>query len=158
VRVQASAALAVDFFHVETVTLRRIYVLVALEIETRYLHVLGVTANPDGAWTTQQARNLLLDLGEGAAAFGYLVRDRAGQFTAVFDAVLAGAGIDVVKFLPAAPRERLRGTVRADRPDRADRPHADLRRTPPTPGASQVRPRLQRAPPAPGSAATAATP
>ncbi len=85
-------------------TLRRIYVLVALEVETRYLHVLGVTANPDGAWTTQQARNLLLDLGGRAAGFSYLVRDRAGQFTAAFDAVLADAGIDVVKIPPRSPR------------------------------------------------------
>jgi predicted RNase H-like HicB family nuclease len=68
-------------------------VLVALEIETRHVHILGVTANPDEAWTTQQARNLLLDLGERAAAFGYLVRDRAGQFTAAFDTVLPGAGV-----------------------------------------------------------------
>jgi putative transposase len=100
-RVQASTALAADFFHVDTVTLRRIYVLVALEIETRDLHILGITANPDGAWTTQQARNLLLDLADRTAGFSYLVRDRAGQFTAAFDAVLAGAGIDVVKIPPA---------------------------------------------------------
>ena len=104
-------------------TLRRIYVLVALEIETRYLHVLGVTANPDGAWTTQQARSLLLDLGERAAAFRYLVRDRAGQFTAAFDAVLADAGIDVVKIPARSPRanafaERFVLTARTELTDR----------------------------------------
>jgi putative transposase len=122
-RVQASAALAVDFFHVDTVTLRRIYVLIALEVESRVVHILGATANPDGAWTTQQARNLLLDLGERAAGFRYLVRDRAGQFTAAFDAVLAGAGIDVVKIPPRSPRanayaERFVLTARTELTDR----------------------------------------
>jgi hypothetical protein len=71
------------------VTLRRLYVLFVLEVESRYLRILGVTANPDGAWTAQQARNLLGELGERAAVFRYLVRDRAGQFTAAFDTVLA---------------------------------------------------------------------
>jgi putative transposase len=103
-RVQASTALAVDFFHVDTMTLRRIYVLVALEIETRYLHILGATANPDGPWTTQQIRKLLLDLAERTTAFSYLVRARAGQFTIAFDTVLADAGIDVVKIPPRSPR------------------------------------------------------
>jgi transposase InsO family protein len=122
-RTQASTALAVDFFQVETVTLRRLYVLFVLEVESRYPHILGVTANPDGAWTTQQARNLLLDLDERAAAFRYLVRDRAGQFTAAFDAVLADAGIDVLKIPPRSPRanayaERFVLTARTEPTDR----------------------------------------
>ena len=90
--------LAVDFFDVDcAVTLRRLYVLF---VGDRYLHVLGVTGHPDGPWTTQQARNLVMDLGEQVARFRFLVRDRTGQFTAAFDAVLADAGIDVVKIPP----------------------------------------------------------
>ena len=67
-----------------------------------------MTANPDGPWTAQQIRNLLMDLGDRAAEFRFLVRDRAGQFTASFDAVLAGAGIEAVKIPPRSPRAKPR--------------------------------------------------
>ena len=96
--------MAVDFFHVDcAITLKRIYVLFALEVRSRYVHILGTTSHPAGAWTTQQARNLQMDLDDHAASFRLLVRDRAGQFTTAFDAVPAGAGIDTVRSRRAVP-------------------------------------------------------
>jgi hypothetical protein len=97
-------------FHVDcAVTLRRIYVFFVIEAGTRHVHALGVTARPDGAWTVQQARNLLTGPGEYAARSRFLARDRAGQFTGAFDAVLPGAGTEAVKIPPRSPKaKRLR--------------------------------------------------
>jgi putative transposase len=121
---QASATLATDFFHVDcAVTLQRLYCLFVMEVGSRYVHILGITANPDGLRTAQQIRNLLMDLGDRAADFRFLVRDRAGQFTTSFDSVLAGAGIEAVKIPPRSPcanayAERFVLTARTEVTDR----------------------------------------
>jgi putative transposase len=120
---QAATMLATGFFHAGCATLQRLYCLFVMEIGSRYVHILGVTANPDGPWTTQQIRNLLMDLGDRATDFRFLVQDRAGQFTAAFDAVLADTGIVAVKIPPRSPRanayaERVVLTTRTEVTDR----------------------------------------
>ena len=123
-RTQAATMLACDFFHVDcAVTLQRLYCFFMMELSSRSVHIVGVTANPDGPWTVQQIRNLLMDLSDRAAQFRFLIRDRAGQFTASFEAVLADAGITAVKIPPRSPRAnaytaRFVLTVRAEVTDR----------------------------------------
>jgi putative transposase len=116
---QARGILAVDFVHVDTVLLRRLYALIVIEHGTRRVHLAGITAHPDGAWTTQAARNFLMDLGQRAASAKFLIRDRAGQFTDSFDAVFQADGIRIVASPPQAPRanaicERMIGTLRRE--------------------------------------------
>jgi transposase InsO family protein len=112
------------FFHVDcAATLQRLYCLVVIEAGSRYVHILGVTAHPDGPRATQQIRNLLMHLGDRAADFRFPGRDRAGQFTASFDAALAGAGIEAVQIPPRSPRanacaERFVLTARTEVTDR----------------------------------------
>ena len=120
---QARGILAVDFVHVDTVLLRRIYALIVIEHGTRHVHLAGLTANPDGVWTTQAARSFLMDLGHRTASIKFLIRDRAGQFTGAFDAVFQTEGIRILASPPQAPRanaicERMIGTLRRELFDR----------------------------------------
>jgi putative transposase len=138
--------LAADFFHVDcAVTLQRLYCLFVIEPGSRYAHILGVTAHPDGPRATQQIRNLLTDLGDRATDFKFLVRDRAGQCTESAAAAPAGAGIQAPKSRPEA-RERSCGKVRTHGLDRGHRPDADPRRTPPARRDGRARGPVQRAP------------
>ena len=120
---QARGIIAADFVHVDTVLLRRLYALIIIEHGTRRVHLAGITAHPDGAWTTQAARNVLMDLGRRAATVKFLIRDRAGQFTSSFDAVFTADGIRILPTPPQAPRanaicERMIGTLRREAFDR----------------------------------------
>jgi putative transposase len=155
---QAHAILAVDFAHVDTVFLRRLYVLIVIEHERRRVHLAGITAHPTWAWVAQQARNLLMDLDDRANQFRFLIRDRDSKFTAAFDAVFTAADIRIIRSPIRAPRanaiaERFIGTLRRECLDHilitgprhldavlreftqhynAHRPHRSLHQRPPT--------------------------
>jgi putative transposase len=120
---QARGILAAGFVHADTVLLRRIYALIIIEHGTRRAHLAGMTAFPDGAWTTQAARNFLMDFAQRAASARFLYPDRAGQFTDTPDAVSATAGIRILLSPTPAPRanaicERTTGILRREVPDR----------------------------------------
>jgi transposase InsO family protein len=120
---QARGIVAVDFVHVDTVLLRRLYALIVIEHDSRRVHLAGITANPDGAWTTQAARNFLMDRSARVTPIKFLLRDRAGQFTSSFDAVFTAAGMRILASPPQAPRanaicERMIGTLRRELFDR----------------------------------------
>ena len=122
-RTQAAGILAVDFLHVDTVLCKRLYVLVFIEHGARRMHLGGVTANPTGAWTVQQARNLALSLDQRFEDLRFLIHDRGSNFTASFDAIFQATGTRILVTAVQAPRmnaicERLISTLRREVLDR----------------------------------------
>ena len=158
-RQQAAGIVACDFLTVDTIWLRRLYVLFFIEHGTRRVHLAGVTGNPDGAWVTQQARNLLLVLEKRGRRVRFLLRDRDAKFSRSFDDVFPlggcrGAG----DARPGAPGERLRGAVGAHRPHRVLGLAPYCRTWASGAGPSGVRRALQRTPPTPSARAASTRP
>jgi hypothetical protein len=153
---QAAGIMACDFFTVDTIWLRRLYVLFFIELDTRRVHLSGVTANPDGAWVTQQARNLLVVIAERGQQLRFLIRDRDTKFTRSFDDVFRSEGADVLITPVQAPKRQRQRLCRALDPNGAGRMPglaADQGARTPRAGASGLRRALQRPPPASGARA-----
>ena len=144
---QAKTIAAVDFFHVDTVFLRRLYVLFVIEHHHRRVHLAGVTACPAAAWTVQQARNTLMDFGKRTDGLKFLIRDRDAKYTDAFDAVFTAAGMRIITTPVRAPRanaicERWIASARRECTDRiliTCRPHRTLGQRPPD-GRSHITP------------------
>jgi putative transposase len=118
-RAQAANTLACDFFHIGTISLRRLYVLFFIDLERRRVFLAGVTAHPVAAWVTQHARNLAITLEDQGRAVRFLVRDRAAKFVSPFDEVMRSAGARALRAPVRAPRadasaERSVRTARAE--------------------------------------------
>ena len=158
-RQQATGIVACDFFTVDTVFLRRVYVLFFIELASRRVHLAGVTDNPTGLWVAQQARNMVVSFGDQATAWRFLIRDRDAKFSRAFDDVWRSTGAEVICTPVRAPNanavaERWIGTVRRECLDHLlivgrqqlvrvlrryvehynqHRPHRSLAHTPPVP-------------------------
>jgi putative transposase len=103
IKSQSKTIIATDFACVDTTLLKRFHVLFVIEHNTRRIHLLGITANPTGPWTTQAARNFMMRIGD-RHPFRFLIRDGAGQFTRSFDTVLAASGITAIRIPPRSPQ------------------------------------------------------
>jgi hypothetical protein len=145
-----------DFLTVDTLFLRRFYVLFFIELGTRRVRLAGITANPDGRWVTQQARNLVMQLDDEGRRPSFVIRDRDSKFTPEFDEVFRTEGIRVIKAGAGAEGARARRALGRKRAPRVPRPAADPRSPPPAPRACRVRAAFQRASAAPGTRAAAA--
>ena len=146
-RAQAESMLACDFFTVDTVLLRRLYVLFFIELDTRRVYLSGITANPVGEWVTQQARNLSFGLAARSQSAKFIIRDRDTKFTSSFDEVFRTEGIrDHQDARSISTSERVRRTVRRHRPPRVHRLAPHLRAQASRAGTGRVRRSLQRPP------------